>query len=246
MAQKSGFFNAIMTNNKPDRVYTADDFNEFFKGILSDGVFQNVANAFLVLANTDNLAVTVGTGKALIKQHWYINDTVTTIVLSPAHATLARYTRIVVRYEKATRSIKLIAINGATEDDPQIPDLEQSEDKYDISLATIYIPAGATKVTAENIKDDRDYVKGLVDPTPFNYRRYDTSVPAAYALGLTQFDIPAEYNYTPNTALQVYSNGLLCKQSEYSVQVNEESGNYMIVFETVRECGADISIIMVN
>lgn len=246
MAQKSGFFNAIITNSKPDRVYTADDFNEFFKGILSDGVLQNVANALLVLANTDNLAVTVGAGKALIKQHWYINDTVTTIVLSPAHATLARYTRIVVRYEKATRSIKLIAIDGAAEDDPQIPNLEQSEDKYDISLATIYIPAGATKVTAENIKDDRDYVKGLVDPTPFNYRRYDTQPPKEYPFGSTDIDIPAEYNYTPNTVLQVYSNGLLCKQSEYSVQVNEESGNYMIVFETVREHGADISIVMIN
>lgn len=245
MAQKYGFFNAVISNGKADRIYNADDINTFFEGILSDGVYKAVDNALLVEAGASGLTVKVNTGKALVNQHWYINDTIVTLTLNSAHATLNRCTRIVVRYNKANRVIELATVDSSNAEIPVEPKLTQNENVYEIPLATIYVKAGATSITADNITDKRTYVAGLVDPTPLNYRRYDYTV-TDYTAGQSYFDIPLSYNLTLNTLLQVYVNGLLCQPSEYYLMVNEVEGNYMVVFNEKKALNSELSFIMIN
>lgn len=244
MAQKYGFFNATMKEGKADRVYSADDVNSFFEGILSDGVFKQVLNALVVMAGT-GLSVEVNTGKAMVNSHWYINDAVTTITLNPAHATLNRYTAIVVRFDKSKRVIELGTVDSGYADTPALPTLEQTEDIHELLLANVYVKAGATTISTNNIIDARTYVTGLVDPTPLDYRRYDYTV-TDYEAGQSYFDIPLDYNLTLNSNLQVYVNGLMCSQSEYSLQVNEVEGNYMVVFNTKKALGSELSFIIIN
>lgn len=245
MAQKYGFFNAVMTDGKADRIYNADDINTFFEGVLSDGVYKAVNNALLVEAGASGLTVKVNTGKALVKQHWYINDAIVTLTINSAHATLNRYTSVVIRYNKANRVIELATVDGANASTPVAPPLTQTEDVYEIVLANIYVKAGATSIASGDITDKRTYVAGLVDPTPLNYRRYDYTV-TDYTAGQSYFDIPLSYNLTINTLLQVYVNGLLCQPSEYYLMVNEVEGNYMVVFNEKKALNSDLSFIMIN
>lgn len=244
MAQRYGFFNAVMENGKADRTYKADDINDFFKGILSDGVFKLLDNALLVELGT-GLSVNVNTGKALVAQHWYYNDTIVNLPINSAHPTFKRYTTIVLRYDKSRRNITLATVDGTPTETPVAPALTQTEDIYELALANVLVVAGATELTADNITDVRTYVAGLVDPVELGYRRYDYTV-TDYEAGQSYFDIPLSYNLTLNTVLQVYCNGLLCMPSEYSLMVNEIEGNYMVVFNTKRAKGSELSFIMFN
>lgn len=112
-------------------------------------------------------------------------------------------------------------------------------------LYDVYIEAGATSLSNTNITDSRTYAKGIVDTPTINYRRYDT-VQTGYASGQSYFEIPASYNFTPATILQVYSNGLLCQPTDYTIQVNEVQGTYIIVFNVARELNCVLSFIMIN
>ena len=57
---KCGFFNSI----DGDRVYGAEDLNNFFEGIISDGIFRNYKRELKVTA-PGGMTVRVLTGKAI-------------------------------------------------------------------------------------------------------------------------------------------------------------------------------------
>ena len=71
MAIKYGYFNSV----NGDRKYNAEDMTMYFKGLVSDGIFQTIGDMFVVTAG-DGLTVTVGTGRALVNTHWIENTTV--------------------------------------------------------------------------------------------------------------------------------------------------------------------------
>lgn len=242
--EKYGFFDAIVNNGTPDRVYCSDDVNNIFKGMLSDGVFRMYENA-LNVAVADGLSINIETGKALVKGHWYINTTVLNLPITTAHATLPRISSIVLRYSRLDRVVKIATVDGIPSVAPLAPDLTQNNDIYELRLYDVYIEAGATGLSNTNITDSRTYAKGIVDTPTINYRRYDT-VQTRYASGQCYFEIPASYNFTPATILQVYSNGLLCQQTDYTIQVNEVQGTYIIVFNVARELNTQLSFIMIN
>lgn len=243
MAEKYGFFDAIVTNGVADRAYTADDINEIFSGVLSNGVVRNYTNA-LSVSSGSGMSVNVNTGKAIVNNHWYVNESVKNVTINTAHPTLNRYTRIIVRFTQASRTIGIVAVDGTPAATPVEPSLTQTDDVYEIPLALVYVGAGVTSITSNNITDNRSYVAGLTDPTPLNFRMYNYT--QENAGGQTNFDLPVSYNYTPDTKLMVYNNGLLCQESEYTIQINEVEGNYMVVFPTARVLGTEMSFIMLN
>ena len=242
MAEKYGFFDAVMTNGTPDRIYSANDLNDIFKGILSDGVFRLYDGALKVTANS-GLSVNIDTGKAIVKGHWYLNTTIKSMTLITAHATLNRYSSVVLRYSRSDRSVTLAIIDGEPASSPVVPNLTQNNDTYELKLADILVNAGATELTDDDITDGRTYAGGIVDAPAMYYRRYTETIGSSTR---RYFDIPDSYNLTTNTLLQVYSGGKLCASDEYYLQINEVEGNMMVVFNEAQASGNVIDIIMIN
>ena len=50
MAVTYGFFNSVLVNGMQDRRYNADQMSTYFKGLISDGVYQNVGGGLQVRA----------------------------------------------------------------------------------------------------------------------------------------------------------------------------------------------------
>ena len=69
MAITYGFFNSM----GGDRTYNADQMSEYFSGLISDGVFENVGDALQVIPG-DGMTAKVKTGRAIIKCKWLEND----------------------------------------------------------------------------------------------------------------------------------------------------------------------------
>ena len=150
MAITYGFFNSV--NN--DRVYNADDMSEYFDGLISNGVFENVGGGLQVVPNT-GMNINVNRGRAIIDCKWLNNDSVLTLDVTQAHPTLNRYTAVVVRLNVTDRLMEIATKDGTAAANPSKPTMDDTVTVKEICLAYIYVKAGVTTITASMIEDMR-------------------------------------------------------------------------------------------
>ena len=79
----SGFFDSI--NN--DRLYSAAQMTEYFEGLVSDGVYEDIGQALVVTAGS-GMTVNVGSGRAIISCRWLRNDALYPVTINPANTAL--------------------------------------------------------------------------------------------------------------------------------------------------------------
>lgn len=154
-----GFFNSV----DGDRRYTADQMSTYFKGLISDGVYEGVGSALVVTAG-DGMTVNVGTGRAIIDCKWINLDGVESLPISPASPTQARYTAVVVRLDRENRQMVLTTVDGDPAASPVMPEIGDDE----LCLAMVYVTANAVSISQVNITDMRGsqyclWVTGLID-----------------------------------------------------------------------------------
>ena len=70
MAFYSGFFNS----KGLDRTYTAEDFTSYLSSIICNGILDTYGQNFKLTAANSGLGVVLGTSKAWIDGHYFIND----------------------------------------------------------------------------------------------------------------------------------------------------------------------------
>ena len=168
MADTHGLF---WNSNDGDRTYDADSFSEWLTKFFTTGVF----NGELQVSASSGLTVSVASGYANINGKVRFFDTATSITLSAASATYPRIDTIVVERNDTNREITLKAIAGGYSGNSPVPTAPvRSGGVYQLVLAQITVPAGATAITAVNIKDTRmdstlcGYVTGTVEELDFD------------------------------------------------------------------------------
>lgn len=166
MAISSGFFNSV----DGDRKYNSEEITTYFEGLVSDGVYANVGEAFQVLASGSGLDVTVGTGRALVKTHWIKNDARLPLTLAAADVQYDRIDAIVLRCDLSdgARSLTVEVKAGTPAATAAAPEMLNTQLVKEMPLAFIKIPSGATTITQANITDTRPstacgWVTGLVE-----------------------------------------------------------------------------------
>lgn len=147
MAQRYGFFNSI--NN--DRTYDASDVARFLSNFFTNGIFNNG----LAVSSNDNMTVSVATGNANINGYAYENTESLTLDVDAADNELSRIDSVVVRLDLTNRQITTQIIQGQYASSPSQPSLTRSGNIYDLRLANISVPAGTSRITAEQISDTR-------------------------------------------------------------------------------------------
>lgn len=153
MAFSYGFFNA----KNLDRVYTAEDFTSYLSSLICNGVLDTCGDNFSVTAG-EKLSVLIGTGKAWLNGHYFINDTVYTLDLRKyADESLSRYVTIGISCDvsDSVRACKLEVKSGTAATSPTIPVFENTDTKTYLTLASVRLNGGAAKITDANIKDYR-------------------------------------------------------------------------------------------
>lgn len=165
MALTSGFFNSV----SGDRTYNADQISSMFEGLISDGIYEDVGDAFQVTADS-GMNVLVGTGRAMLNGgKWAKNTAPITVEINAAHVLLPRYTAIVLRLNISDRSVSVETIDGTAASTPTKPAIVRNSTSWDLLLAYVYVAAGATSITQANIEDQRanttycGWVTGIVE-----------------------------------------------------------------------------------
>lgn len=174
MAVTYGFFDALQNDDGSyDRIYNADQMSDYFKGLVSDGVYADVGDGLQVVASS-GMQVQVKPGRALIDCKWFQNTAMINVDISPSHVTLNRYTAVALRLDYNARMITLVTKDGDPAATPKKPEMTRSQAVRELCLAYIYIGNGATAISQANIEDCRadgtvcGWVSGLI-------RQVDTS-----------------------------------------------------------------------
>lgn len=163
MAVTYGFFDSINS----DRLYTADQMSEYFEGLVSDGIYQTVGDAFSVTATGNGLDIAVGTGRGIIKNHWIKNDSALIFSLTPADTDNPRRDVLVMRYDSENREISFAVKQGYPSSGAFLPEIVKTDTLYEIIVAVIYIDKNISILSQSAIQDYRGtaacpWVTGLI------------------------------------------------------------------------------------
>lgn len=165
MAITYGFFNSV----EGDRKYNADQMSEYFDGLISNGIYEDVGGALQVKAIAGGgMAVNVETGRGIIDCKWINNSSVLTLDITAAHVTLNRYTAIVMRLDNVNRLMEITTKDGTAASTPVKPAMQNDATMTELCLAYIYIAASATSISQADIEDTRPtnlcgWITGLID-----------------------------------------------------------------------------------
>ena len=171
MAWKSGFFNSV----NGDRVYNAQEMNEIFKGLITNGVYEAVGNKLAVQPNS-GMTIQIASGRGWFNNHWVTNATEYLTTLEASDVTLNRYAAVCVRVDDndSVRSAEPYIKYGDYATNPTKPLMTRSDKINEYCLAYIYIKAGVSEIKASDIEDTRHntelcgYVRGLIDQIDAN------------------------------------------------------------------------------
>lgn len=240
-----GFFNSV----DGDRKYNADSFNEFFNGIISDTGVYKKSDGGLQVVPGDNLTVNVATGKARVNKHFVNIKSTETLTLSTADVANARYDAVVLRYDENARKIEIGIIEGTPATSPTYPNISRTESLYDICLAYIYVGAGATTISENNIIDKREdtavcgYASLQIDAINAGIKQYRNSFELTADANEIMIGIP-QYD-AENDLLFANINGIMLVE-EVDYTINGTGSNAKIVLKNILTNGNTIEFRVVK
>lgn len=166
MAWTYGFFNSI----NGDRLYNADQMSHIFEGLITDGVYESVANKMAVQPNS-GMIIQIATGRGWFNKHWVNNDSEYLLTLENADVLLNRCVAICIKVDDTNAGRSAVPYLKYSEfaTNPVKPTMTRSETVNEYCLAYVYIRAGATEILATDIEDTRfntdlcGWVTGLIN-----------------------------------------------------------------------------------
>lgn len=250
MGQKSLFFNAMLIDDDYDRKYNADDISDWFSIVCTTGVLKGGLQASVGTGLTVNVSV----GKATIKGKGYVNTA--TLNISVGNAPTGAnpyYVPIKLQYNNeqtaSGRYIEIVAGDPLTTI-PTISNLTQTDTIWELMLGYAIIQPNASVVS--QVVDTRGQdvcpwftaVKGYDDyyDAIIQQFEYDVTLQASSTTVIT--NLAANLYNDKYSLVEVYVNGLREEEDNYTVGTN--SSYITITFTSLKNAGADISVILNN
>lgn len=153
MATRYGFLDSV----SGDRVYTASLFSRRISFVGSDGVvFTGTSPLKVSETSPAGLKVKVDIGAAFVQGRWFeVYSEAEELSITAPDPTNPRIDRVVVRVDYSAREVILAISDGTPAPSPAPPSLERDSSFWEISLASVYVAAGATGILDADITDER-------------------------------------------------------------------------------------------
>lgn len=148
MAVTFGFYNAI----NEDRAYDAIQMSSIFDGIIQDGVYETIGNAFKVSASSNN-QVSVDTGRAWFDHTWTLNDAILLLDLDEPELLLDRIDAVVLEVDSSpeVRANKIKVVKGTPSLNAVKPQLVNTEELHQHPFAYVSRKAGSSTIEQADI-----------------------------------------------------------------------------------------------
>lgn len=172
MAMADGY-GLFWNSDSGDRKYDAQSFEKWLKKFFTSGVFEGDLQ---VLASS-GMTVQVQTGYSNVNGKVGLFESATNVTLSAANSRYPRIDTIIIERNDANRVIQIDKVTGAyTGKNPQptAPIWDEAQGIYQLVLAQIYVRAGVSSISQEDITDKRTdtdvcgYIAGTVNEMDFS------------------------------------------------------------------------------
>lgn len=151
MSVTFGFYNSV----NHDRKYDSEQLSRIFDGVITDGVYHSVGEAFSVSSGS-GMNVNVSSGRAWFNHTWTYNDSTIVIPISESHQVYDRIDAIIIRVDKSDRTNSICVKDGTPGSAPAKPVMESTTALLEVPLAYVKVPAATTDIQPKNI----EYVVG--------------------------------------------------------------------------------------
>lgn len=165
----SGFFNATLVDGIPDRTYTAEQVNDYFKGLISEnGIFANVSSACQVVAG-GGMSLIIKSGRGKVGSNWFEIPSDITVELSASDVILNRIDGIFISRDINERVVEVVVKEGTLATTPTQPTITRDDTVADICLAYITVNKNVSEITNSMIQDTRSnnvvcgWITGLIN-----------------------------------------------------------------------------------
>jgi hypothetical protein len=148
-----------------DGVDTSEtQFSQWARNI-GEGVKGSPATTdLLVTAPGSGMTVSLAVGQALVRGHYYFNDSAKTLAITTANASNPRIDLVVLTLDPSLNTIVASVVAGTPGVSPVAPTLTQTDAAvYQIALAQVLVPAAASVITQANVTDIRPFIKAGMD-----------------------------------------------------------------------------------
>ena len=160
MAQTSWPFENIDT--------TETQFSRWAKHI-AEGVDGGPdTNELRVTGDDSGMQVRVAAGEAMVRGHYYRNDSQATVTLAPADPDNPRIDAIVLELDPSENRIIAKSVAGEPDGDPVPPTLIKTDDAiYQVLLAYVEVAANETSIESTHVTDRRVFMTAVSAFNPF-------------------------------------------------------------------------------
>lgn len=150
MSFASGFFNSV----DHDRLYDATDISRLFDGLIRDGIFASIGDC-LVVKQSNQMNVTVGTGRAWFNHTWSCNDALYPVTIPPSEILMDRIDAIVLEINsvESVRANSIKLIKGTPASTPTKPALTNTKEVHQYPLAYITVGKEVTSIRQADIEN---------------------------------------------------------------------------------------------
>lgn len=150
MSFASGFFNSV----DHDRLYDATDISRLFDGLIRDGIFASIGDC-LVVKQSNQMNVTVGTGRAWFNHTWSYNDALYPVTIPPSEILMDRIDAVVLEINsvESVRANSIKLIKGTPSSTPAKPVLTNSKEIHQYPLAYVTVGKEVTSIRQADIEN---------------------------------------------------------------------------------------------
>lgn len=150
MSFASGFFNSV----DHDRLYDATDISRLFDGLIRDGIFASIGDC-MVVKQSNQMNVTVGTGRAWFNHTWSYNDALYPVTIPPSEILMDRIDAIVLEINsvEAVRANSIKLIKGTPSSTPIKPALTNTKEVHQYPLAYVTVGKEVTSIRQADIEN---------------------------------------------------------------------------------------------
>lgn len=140
-----------------DRAVDSAFLRRFYKAYWDDGVFYKPSASFAVTATGTGMNVQVQPGMAQVQGAFCLEDTVQTLPIAAADASLNRIDSVVLRLDLSLdkRDISLAVVSGVAAVSPVAPALTRNNTTWELGIANVLVSAGAGVITQRDVEDTR-------------------------------------------------------------------------------------------
>lgn len=150
MSFASGFFNSV----DHDRLYDATDISRLFDGLIRDGIFASIGDC-LVVKQSNQMNVTVGTGRAWFNHTWSYNDALYPVTIPPSEILMDRIDAVVLEINsvESVRANSIKLIKGTPSSTPTKPSLTNTKEVHQYPLAYVTVGKEVTSIRQADIEN---------------------------------------------------------------------------------------------